>query len=343
MDTAVSPSEQEKKPGPFLERLLINRNYAYNWIGLATSRLGNVVFSVSLLLWVATKLARNAPWAAFAIGGLVFFPTIVFFVVSTFAGVYVDRWDCRRTQLFMDAARAILFTLLLLATGIIPLPFPIGSDAANLFQLVCVYIVIILSGACDPFVNSALTVLLYEIVDEPDLTRAFGRGQVLNNLGTIIGPALAAAMFFTLGIQWCIILNVISFVVSYFAFFMIRLPHKTSDSQESDEPKPKADFLSEFTEGIRFAFGNKILMAIIFAMMLNAIGGAGLSVFDLFFATNNLHASPQIYAYLDVVMGIGAIAGAIFLSPWLRARLGVIRAYWVSGLTNGVIFSYMPG
>jgi len=338
MDTAISPPEEKKKPPTALERLLINRNYAFNWVGLATSRLGNVVFKISILLWVATTLARNAPWAAFAIGGLVFLPTAVFLVVSTFAGVYVDRWDARRTQLFMDATRAVLFTLLLLATGILPLPFPAGSEAANLFQLACVYIAVMVNSACDPFVNSSLAVILYDIVDEPNLPRAFGRGQVLNNLGVIFGPPLGAAIFFLVGIQWTIMFNVLTFVVSFFAFYMIRLPSKAGAAQEDDdEKKSKRGFLQEFTGGLRFAFGNKMIVAIAFAMLLNAIGGAGIGVFDLFFATNNLHASPQVYAYLDVVMGIGAILGALFLGPWLRPRIGMARAYWMSGITNGLL------
>jgi MFS family permease len=346
MDTTVTATEQEQRPPTLLERLLINRNYAYNWVGLATSRLGNVIFRVSLLLWVATTLAHNAPWTAFAIGGLVFVPTAVALISGTFAGVYVDRWDARRTQLFMDASRAIVFILLMLSTILIPRSLPPGSDLANLVQLLCVYLTLIYTSACDPFVNSSLNVILYDIVDEPNLPRAFGRGQVLVNLGTILGPAIGAGFFFLLGIQWCILLNVLSFVVSFAAFFMVRIPRKAKEQAEAKEAegqqegaakKPGNRFLNEFIEGIRFAFGNRLIVSIAFAMILNTIGGAGIGIFDLFFATNNLHATPQVYAYLDVVMGVGAILGAIFVGPWLRPRIGMARAYWMSGVANGLI------
>ncbi|HEU5226876.1 MAG TPA: MFS transporter [Ktedonobacteraceae bacterium] len=335
METALSPSPDEKKPRTPLERLLINRNYAYNWIGLTFSQIGNVVFSISLLLWVATTLARNAPWAAFALAGLALLPTVVMLVTNIFAGVYVDRWDARRTQLFMDAARAILFTLLLLATGIVPLPFPPGSEAANLFQLICVYVAVVLNNACNPFVNSALAVLLYDIVDEPDLPRAFGRGQVLNITATIVGPPIGAFIFFTFGIQWAIAVNILSFIISFFAFYMVRIPRKEKAAQE--QKSAKGGFLHEFLEGMRFTFGNKLLIAIIVAMML-VTAGAGIEVFELYFVTNNLHAAPQAYAYFNVIIGIGAIVGATFAVPWLRPRIGPVRAYWVSVLINGILF-----
>jgi MFS family permease len=341
MDTTVSPSHEKKKPRTPLENLLINRNYAYNWVGLTFSRLGNVVFDVALLLWVATTLARNAPWAAFAIGCLVFLPTVMFLLSGTFAGVYVDRWDARRTQLFLDAARVVLFTLLLIVT-MVHLPFPAGSGVANVFQLVCVFIALMISGAFDPFVNSALAVLLYDIVAEPDLPRAFGRGQVLNNIGTILGPPLGAAIFFAFGIQWTIFLNILSFAISFFAFYMIRMPRKDNAALSEDkaptEEKQKRSFLREFLEGIRYTFSNRLIVAILVAMMLITAGGAGIAVFDLYFATNNLHVAPQIYPYLDVVLGAGAIVGALFVGPRLQPRFGLRKVFWVSVLMTGLLF-----
>ncbi len=345
MDTTISSPPEEKKPRTPLERLLINRNYAYNWVGLIFSQIGNVIFGVATLLWVATTLARDAPWAAFALSGIVFLPTIVGLVTVTFAGVFVDRWDARRTQLFMDAARAVLFLLLVAAT-IVPLPFPAGSESANIFLLVCLYIVLMISSVCEPFVNASLNILLYDMVDEENLPRAFGRGQILNITSTIIGPPLAALIFFTIGIQWTILLNVLSFGISFYAFYMVRLPRKVkaavlaADESQSGEAQQgqKSSFWREFLTGLRFTFGNRLIVAIVVAMILVTAGAAGIGVFDLYFTTNNLHTAPQIYAYLDVVIAVGAFLGALFVGPWLRPRIGMVKSYWVSVLFNGALF-----
>lgn len=37
-------------------------------------------------------------------------------------------------------------------------------------------------------------------------------------------------------------------------------------------------------------------------------------------------------------MGTDALLGALFVCPWLRARIGQVRSYWVSVLTNSVLF-----
>lgn len=183
--------------------------------------------------------------------------------------------------------------------------------------------------------------ILYDIVDEADLPRAFGRGQILNIIATIAGPPLAALIFFTLGIQWAILLNALSFVISFFAFYMVRIPRKAEATQQKEaeaEPGQKGGFGHEFLEGVRFTFRSRILVAIIVALMLVTVGTAGLEIFDLYFATNNLHAAPQFYAYLDLFVGAGALLGALFVCPWLRPRIGQVRSYWVSVLTNGVLF-----
>ncbi|GLV55540.1 hypothetical protein KDH_23840 [Dictyobacter sp. S3.2.2.5] len=338
MSVTVSVDSQ-KKPPTLLPRLLINRNYAFMWVGMATSRLGNVVFDIALLLWVATTLARNAPWAAFAVGALTFIPQIVALLMGTVAGVFVDRWDKRRTLLWMDGIRIFIVLALVIASGVFPLPFPSGSDAATFFQLGCAFFILILLSSCDPFVNPALLILLYDIVDEPELPRAFGRGQVLNNLGTIVGPPLAAGLFFTLGIQWCIIINAASFLVSYICFFMIR-PEKAEQTKKEEQEQGKkksAGFIREMVDGLRFVGGNGVLIAVGVSLSFIALGAGGLNALNLFFATNNLHVTPDIYVYIDVVYGIGAILGALFVGPRIQKRLGILRGFWIPGIVTGTL------
>src|SRR5437660_1797808 len=138
MDTITqTQTSPEQKPRSLLALLLINRNYALLWGAMATSQIGNFIFNTALVLWVATTLARNAPWAPLAVGALAFLPQIVGLAFGTVAGVFVDRWDKRRTMLWTDGLRSILVFFLVPFTGVIPLPFPAGSEAAALFQLTC--------------------------------------------------------------------------------------------------------------------------------------------------------------------------------------------------------------
>ena len=102
---------------------LINRNYAVLWGGQALSILGNTVFNTTLVIWIASQLAMGHSWAPLAVSGVLLAAAIPAFLIGPFAGVFVDRMDKRRMMLAMDGLRAIISAVLILATGIIPLPF----------------------------------------------------------------------------------------------------------------------------------------------------------------------------------------------------------------------------
>ncbi|HEX3641028.1 MAG TPA: MFS transporter, partial [Ktedonobacteraceae bacterium] len=103
---------------PEKSRLLINRNFALLWSGQIISIAGDFVFETTLILWIVTLVAQGQPWIPFAVSGILLTTSLPALIIGPIAGVFVDRWDKRRTMLWTDALRAILILLLLLSTGI---------------------------------------------------------------------------------------------------------------------------------------------------------------------------------------------------------------------------------
>lgn len=95
-----------------LNSVLINRNYARLWYGQAISTVGDYAFDTTLVLWVATVLGRGEPWAPVAVSGVMITAGAAVFVIGPLAGVFVDRWDRRRTMLGTEVVRGILVALL---------------------------------------------------------------------------------------------------------------------------------------------------------------------------------------------------------------------------------------
>ena len=105
--------------------ILINRDFALLWVGQIISSIGDFALSATLVLWIVTRLAVNEPWAPLAVSGEFLALTIPVVLFGPLAGVFVDRWDKRRTMLTMDLARALLVGLLaLLAT-------PLGDEPTS--------------------------------------------------------------------------------------------------------------------------------------------------------------------------------------------------------------------
>ena len=85
-----------------------NRNWLLLWLGQSVSITGDYVFDTTVVLWIATVIAKGQPWAPAAVGGVLIAAAVPALLVGPFAGVYVDRWDRHRTMLVADACRAAL-------------------------------------------------------------------------------------------------------------------------------------------------------------------------------------------------------------------------------------------
>ena len=101
--TTASPSGASKKPG-----LLINRDFALLWSGRSISLIGDFAFDTTLILWIATILAKGQPWAPLAVSGVLLATSIPVFFIGPIAGVFVDRWNKRQTMLWTHVPHVYL-------------------------------------------------------------------------------------------------------------------------------------------------------------------------------------------------------------------------------------------
>ena len=324
-DTPLAPTSPNKAG------LLINRDFALLWLGQGVSYLGDFVFDTTLVVWIATQLAVGQSWAPLAVSGVLVAATLPIFLVGPFAGVFVDRWDKRRTMLAMDVARAALIALLLLAAGIVPLPFLPGGQLSLPQRLAAIYAIVFLAAACAQFFTPARTALLGDIVEAELQPRAASLSQVTFALATIVGPPLAAPLLFAFGVQWALIINAVSFLASFLAIRAIHPPRQT----ESTERAPHAGFLREWVQGVRFYFGNHVLTALLVAAVIAIFGAGALNALGVFFVTQNLRAAPTIYGVFDSVYAVGALLGAV-LGGVFAQRIGLTRLVWLSLLLLGV-------
>ena len=327
------PTTAERLPRPL--RILINRNFALLWAGQTVSVLGDAIFAITLVLWVATRIARDQPWAPLAVSGVLLATIAPEFLVSPIAGVFADRWNRRRIMLAMDATRAVLITLLVLATGVLPLPFVPGGHLPLIWQLGAIYGIVFLASVCSQFFNPALFAFIATTVAEPQRARASGLRQASASMAGLVGPALAAALFFGVPLVWALLLNALSFAVSFTAILAIRVPAGSPRDAAPHEPQEREGFLREFAAGLRFYFGNRILVTLLVTAVLTLLAFGSLNTLDLFFVTQNLHATAAFYAILASAQGIGLLIGAIFAAAFAQ-RIGVARVLGLSLLVWGL-------
>ena len=313
---------------PRPHRFLINRSYARLWYGQAISTVGDFVFSTSLVLWVATVLAEGRPWAPAAVSGVVLAVGIAVLGVGPLAGVFVDRWDPVRTMLGTEVIRAALVALLTVVSFL-----PVHAIPTWLW-LILIYVVVAALNAVGQFFGPARFSTIRDIVTgEADRTRAAGIAQATSGMAAIVGPPLAAPLLFGLGLQWALLVNVVSYVVSYLA---IRSARHEVVAARTERVKGRAGLGRELTEGIRFFAGSRFLVALLILAVIGQLGTGTLTTLNVFFVTGNLHAPSDLYGYFGTAIGAGGIVGALCAGravAWVGAR----RATWIGLVLGGVL------
>jgi MFS family permease len=330
----VLPTEHPARPSGRLalltESAFINPNFARLWWGQAISGVGDFAFDTALVLWVATYVAAGQSWAPLAVSGVILAAAVPQIVIGPIAGVYVDRWDKRRTMLWMIALQAIFAALLVLPTGRVPLPFGASGHLPVWWALTVTYADVALINICAQFVIPAQFALVKDIVPEAKQDQALETSQAIQGLAVIIGPPVAAALVFGLGVQWALLLNALSFVVAYLTVLAIQAPPSAS----SLAPGETGHFSREFIAGLNYVVSHRVLRTILVSEVLTWLGFGALQALGYFFITQNLHAPARDYGYLGADFGVGSIAGALLVT-FLGQRLGLARILWVSLVTSG--------
>lgn len=325
---AGSSRAPARKPG-----LLINRGFALLWGGQTISVLGDAIFDTTLVLWIATRIAAGQHWAPLAVSGALLAASAPIFVVGPLAGVFADRWDRRRTMLWMDALRAVLIALLILATGILPLAFVPGGRLTVNWQLGAIYGTVGLASVCAQFFNPSRMSLLGLLVEQPDMARAAGLTQAAASIAAIAGPPVAALLFFAGGIQWALLANALSFAISFVALLAIRVPPPVP----APEVKTRDEgFWREFAAGLRFFTTSRAMLALLVTGVLVLLGAGALNTLDIFFLQSNLRTSPDLYGVLTAAQGVGLVLGAGLAAAYAE-RIGVVRVFAWSLVTAGAV------
>jgi MFS family permease len=313
-----------------LRKVLINGNYARLWYGQAVSTTGDFVFDTTLALWVATVLAKEpnghyAAWAPVATSGVYAATIAAMVIVGPLAGVFVDRWDRKRTMMRTETIRVALVAALFAMAFVPRHDLPIGV------WLAVIYLVVFLLNAAGSFFDPARGATISVVVPgDADRARAVGIGQATTATASIIGPPIAAPLLFVAGFQWALLVNAASFVVSYLAIRSVQV------SAPPAEKAPGSRFRSEFAEGLRFFFRSRLLVALVALAVTAQLGTGAMNSLDVFFVTRNLHASPKYYGLLATATGIGAIIGGLSGGAVVR-RIGARSLTCLGAITGGLL------
>ena len=150
---------------------LRQRNFGLLWSAGLISLAGDWMLRIALPIYVYQLTGSALATSTMLIAGML--PDLLF---GSIAGVFVDRWDRKRTMVICN---------LLLAIGLLPL---LAVRSAE--QLWLLYLVAFCESTIAQFFGPAENALLPQLVSEDQLVAANSLNSLNNSLARLIGPAL---------------------------------------------------------------------------------------------------------------------------------------------------------
>ncbi len=236
-----------------------------------------------------------------------------YFCCALFAGYAVDHHSRR---LFGVAA-----SLLLTFNALVLMALAAGWIHAN--PQGWIYSSIALAGVARAFIGPTYGALFAVIISRENYVRATGIGSTVFHFCLVAGPALGGLL-----VGWAdkttayAVATVLAFLASI-ALFVMRV--KEPPSAES------APVFTSIAEGLRFVFGNRIMLAAMSVDMFAVLFGGAVAMLPAFIRDIYL-AGPEALGILRASPAVGAVLTGIVLS---RFPINHHAGRWLLGSVAG--------
>jgi DHA3 family macrolide efflux protein-like MFS transporter len=283
------------------------------WTGQLFSTLSSAVVGFAVMFWLSISTGSAEVLAYAIIAALL--PQLI---LGFFTGVYVDRWNRKLTMIIADLFIA-------LCTLVIAILLFLGEKDITYF-----YVLLALRSVGTAFHIPALQASVPLLAPEDKLMRIAGVNNIIQSIGNIAGPALAALLISLFDLTWVLMIDVAGAIIACVSLLMVHIP----DPDKSNAPPPNV--VDELVVGMREIYSKPglfwmFILAILATFFIMPVA----ALFPLMtlnhFSGNTFHMS-----IIEIAWGIGMLlGGAIMGFPKLRTYKIILinLMYLLLGLT----------
>ena len=277
--------------------VLRRRNFALLWAGGLISLLGDWTLIVGLPLFVYALTGSTLATGTTFIAGLI--PRVL---LGSIAGVFVDRWDRKRTMALTD---------LLLAMCLLPL-FAVHS----VDRLWIVYLVQFAESSIVQFFRPAEGAILPQLVGEEDLIAANSLTATSENLARLVGPPVGGFIFAFVGLNGVVVFDSASFLVAAVLIALISTHTRPERAADAAANRPGAAWGAvwrEWRDGLRLVPGDPFLAMLFIFIAITGIGEGIISTLFVPFVTRVLGGNGLDFGWILSAQAVGGLAGSLII------------------------------
>jgi DHA3 family macrolide efflux protein-like MFS transporter len=304
----------------------INRDFSLMLVSRFISQFGDKIF-LPAILW----LALTSDLGSVSRLGLISITLALPPLLSILIGVYVDRVRKKRLMVFCDLIRFVLCIAVLFNQIFI----------LNFWVLVALIFAIELFGQ---FFSISSSAFIPHLVKKEDYLRANSYFTGTENITSIVGYAAGGVLIATIGTNWLILLNGISFLLSGLLLMLM----KTIDQSEvapqaktDESPKQKSKVKDEILNALKIVFLNRVLKNLIITFLIINFSTASLEMLITIWSNNVLGLGSKGFGLLLTSILIGSLLGSVILNfSWMR-KFSAEVTIAISTLVFGVMISLL--
>jgi MFS family permease len=313
---------------------LRQRNFALLWTGGLISLLGDWTLIVGLPLFVYALTGSTLATSTMFMAGLI--PRVL---LGSVAGVFVDRWDRKRTMVVTD---------LLLALCLLPLIMVHAAD-----RLWIVYLVQFAESSIVQFFRPAEGAILPRLVGLERVMSANSLTATSDNLARLVGPPIGGFIFAFLGLNGVVIIDTTSFLVAAALIAAIRAdtrPERTADVAATKTPAEAwVAVWREWLDGLRLVPSSRLIVVLFLFTAITGVGESVMSSLFVPFVTKVLGGGGLDFGWILAAQAVGGLVGSLIVGS-VSHRMAPVRmlglAAFIFGFTDLAIFYYpffLPG
>jgi MFS family permease len=267
------------------------RNFRLFFTGQLISQGGTWMETIALA-WLVLHLSHNNGFLIGLAIALQFLPTLLF---GVWGGAIADRFDKRMVLLWTQAVMAVIASLLTLV------------DATGIVQLWMLYVLVFANGLALAVNNPTRQAFVSELVPATELPNAIGLSSAMFQLARVLGPALAGVLLVAGGTAVCFGLNAVSFLFVIAALLMMR-------PEELHRSAPLGRVKGQLREGLGYIWHTAELRWVLLLTLVIGTFAINSPVVLPLLTKVTFHAGPEVYSWMSIAMGAGAMCGALFVA-----------------------------
>jgi MFS family permease len=283
--------------------LLRRRDFALVWTASLISATGDWVLLIGLPIYVYQLTGSTLATSAMFVAELV--PQIAF---GSVAGVFVDRWDRKRTMVVAN---------LLLTVAILPLVFVRSAD-----EVWIVYLVAFTESMLARFLRPAEGAMLPRLVDKSDLVAANALGSFASNTSRLVGPTLGGIVASIYGLTAVAGFDSATFLIAAGLVALVRTtgaPERTESGEASAVAAGRfRAFWREWLDGLSLVARSRTIRVLFVLAALSALGEGMMSVIFVVWVNRVIGGTALELGWFMTAQAVGGLVGGMFVAHLTR-------------------------